>query len=102
MLNSSIWPIDRTLPDATTPGQSVPASDGKEEVLRIPPPKSSINGASPSNCLVSYPNIRWGWVLSLCRDAVSAFYNHSRQGYAYEEVRIILGFQYFLNVHFFY
>ena len=33
---SSIWPIDRTLLGATTPGQSEPGSDGNEGVLRIP------------------------------------------------------------------
>ena len=38
---------------ATTPGQSEPGSDGNEGVLRIPQ-SSSITGASPSNCLVSY------------------------------------------------
>ena len=33
---SSIWPMDRTLSVATTPGQSWPGSDGNEGVLRIP------------------------------------------------------------------
>ena len=33
---SSIWPIDRTLSDATTPGQGGPESYGNEWVLRIP------------------------------------------------------------------
>ena len=33
---SFIWPIDRTLSGATTPGQSGPGSDGNEGVLRIP------------------------------------------------------------------
>ena len=32
---SSIWPIDRTLSGATTPGQSEPESDGNEGVLHI-------------------------------------------------------------------
>ena len=41
---SSIWPIDRTLSGATTPGQSGPGSDGNEGVLRIPQ-NSSITGA---------------------------------------------------------
>ena len=39
---SSIWPIDRTLSDATTPHQSKPQS-------------SIITGALLSNSLVSYP-----------------------------------------------
>ena len=32
---SFIWPIDRTLSGATTPGQNKPGSDGSERVLRI-------------------------------------------------------------------
>ena len=36
MSNSSIWPTDRTLSDATTPGQIGPGSDGNEGVLHIP------------------------------------------------------------------
>ena len=53
---SSIWPIDRTLSDATTSGQSGPGSDGSEKVLHIPQ-GSSITGTSP-NCLVSYQDTR--------------------------------------------
>ena len=33
---SSIWPIDRTLSDTTTPGHSGPGSNSNEVVLRIP------------------------------------------------------------------
>ena len=33
---SSIWAIDRTLSDATTPGQGWPKSNGNEVVLSIP------------------------------------------------------------------
>ena len=51
---SSIWPIDRTLSSATTPGQSGPGSNGNEGVLRIPQ-ISSITGTSPSDGLMSYP-----------------------------------------------
>ena len=50
---SSIWPIDRTISGATTPGQSKPGSDSNERVIRIPQ-SSSITGTSPSDCLVSY------------------------------------------------
>ena len=50
---TSIWPIDRTLSGAITPGQSGPGIDGNEGVLRIPQ-STSITGASPSDCLVSY------------------------------------------------
>ena len=64
---SSIWPIDRTLSDITTPGLSGPGSDGNEGVVHIPQ-SSSITGTSPSDYLVSYPghSLRWG-VLLLCR-----------------------------------
>ena len=41
MSNSSIWPIDRTLSGATTPGQVVPGSNAYEEV--------SIPQGSPSD-----------------------------------------------------
>ena len=36
MLNSFIWPIDKTLLGDTTPGQCVSWNDGNEEVLCIP------------------------------------------------------------------
>ena len=49
---SSIWPIDRTPSDATTPGGSEPGSNSNEEILYIP--QSSRIWASPSDCLVSY------------------------------------------------
>ena len=48
----SIWLIDRTLSNATTPGQSGSGRNGNEEVLHIP--LISKAGASPSNCLMSY------------------------------------------------
>ena len=53
MSNSSIWSIDRTLSDATTPDKSGPGNNGNEGVLRIPQ-SSSITGASPTDYLVSY------------------------------------------------
>ena len=49
----SIWPTDRTLSNATTPGQSVLESNGNVEALHIP--QSSKVGASPSDGLMSYP-----------------------------------------------
>ena len=49
---SFIWPIDRTLSGATTPGQNGRWSDGNEGVLRIPQ-SSYITGVSLSDCLVS-------------------------------------------------
>ena len=54
MPNSSIWPFDRSLSGATTPSQRGPESNGNEGALIISQ-SSSITGASPSNCLVSYP-----------------------------------------------
>ena len=51
---SSISPIDKTLSNATTLGQSGPGSNGNERVICIPQ-SSSITGASPSDCFVSYP-----------------------------------------------
>ena len=85
MSNSSIWPIDRTISGATTPGQSRPGSDGNEGVLYIPQ-SNSITGASPSDCLVSYPLRSFREVLPLYRDAVDVFYcpsrlDHSLVGY---------------------
>ena len=50
--------MDRTLSGATTPGQSGPGSDDNEDLLRILQ-SSMINGASPSDCLVSYPGHSW-------------------------------------------
>ena len=50
---SFIWPIDRILSGATTPGQSVSGSDGNKGELRLPQ-SFSITGTSPSDCLVSY------------------------------------------------
>ena len=71
MLDSSIWPIDRTLSGATTSDQSEPESNGNEEVLCVP---QSITVASPSDCLVTYPGHSLEGVLPLCRDAVGLFY----------------------------
>ena len=78
MSNSSIWYIDRTQTDSTTPGQSGPGSGGNNKVLRIPW-SSSITGASPADCLVSYLGHLYvcvcvcGGVLPLCRDAFGVF-----------------------------
>ena len=54
MSNNSIWPIDKTLSDATTPGQSGHGIDGNEGVLYIRQ-NSSITESSSSDCFVSYP-----------------------------------------------
>ena len=52
MSNSSIWPIDRSLSDATTLGQKGHRSKSNEGILHIP--QSSRTGASPPNSLMSY------------------------------------------------
>ena len=52
MPNTSIWPIDMTLPGATTLGQSGSGSHGNEGVLHISQ-SSSIIGDLP-DCLVPY------------------------------------------------
>ena len=59
MSNSSIGPVDKTLSGATTPVQSGPGSDGNKGVLHIPQ-RFSITGATPSDCLVSYPGLSLG------------------------------------------
>ena len=51
---SSISPINRNQSCATTPGLCEPGSDGNEGILCISQ-SSSITGASPSDCLMSYP-----------------------------------------------
>ena len=61
MSNTSIWHIDRTLSGATSLSQSGPGSDANKEELGISQ-SSSINGASPSDCLVSYPGHTLGGV----------------------------------------
>ena len=81
ILFNSVWPIDRTLSGATTRDQSGPVNNGNKGVLRILQ-SSSITGASPSDCLVSYPrhSLR---VLPLCRDSVGVFYSPSWPGQIY-------------------
>ena len=80
MSNSFIWPIMRTLSGVTTQGQSGPASNGNEEVFRIPQ-IPSITQTSLSDCLVSYPehSLVVG-VLPLCKNAVGLFYSPRRLG----------------------
>ena len=63
---SSIWPIDRSLPGATTPDLSGTRTEGNEGVLRIPQ-SSSITLATPSDCFVLYPEHSLGSVIPLQR-----------------------------------
>ena len=70
-----MWPMDRTLSDATTQSQSEPGSDGNDGILSIPQ-SSSIHGASSSDYLVSYQDSLCGrGVVPLCIDAVNVFYS---------------------------
>ena len=59
MSNSFIWPIDRTLSGATTPGQSGPGSDWIEGELSIRL-SSGITEVSASDCLMSYSRLIGG------------------------------------------
>ena len=70
--SSSTLPIDRTLSGATTAGQGEPGSDGNEGVHCISQ-STSVTGASPSDCLVSYTGHSLG-------DAVSVFNYPSHLG----------------------
>ena len=81
MLNSSIWPLDRTLSGATTPSQNESASESNEEVLYIPQ-SSSITRVSPSVCLMSYQDTLWRGVLPFCSDVVNIFYSPSQLGFS--------------------
>ena len=57
---SSIRPLNRTLPGATTPRQRGPGSDDNKRVLCIPQ-SFSVTEALPFDCLVSYPGLSlWG------------------------------------------
>ena len=64
---SSIWPIDRILSGATTPGLSEPGSDGNKGVLCIPQ-SFNITETSTSDCFVSYPGytLQGGTPLQKC------------------------------------
>ena len=75
MLNTSIWPIGRTLSDVTTPGQS--GRDCNEGVLRITQ-SSSISEASPSDCLMIYLEILVGESYPFIEDDIGVFYSPSR------------------------
>ena len=80
MSNRSIRPLDWTLSGATTLGLSGPGSNGNKRVHSISK-SSSITGASPSACLVSYLGPLLGGGLPLCRDAVGVFFSPSWLGW---------------------
>ena len=92
---SSIWPIDRILSGALTPGQSGLYSDDNEGVLRIPQ-SSSGTATSPSDCLVLYSEQSATSVLGMtpteytdCISAVGVFYSPSQLGKRQRGWRII-------------
>ena len=87
MSNSFIWPIDKTILDATTPGQNGPGSDDHESVICISQ-SSSITGAFPSDCLMSYPGHSFGGVLPCCRDVVGIFYSSAPPIGQYTELNV--------------
>ena len=72
MSKNSIWPIDRTLTYATTPGQSGTGNNANEGVLHIS--QSCWTGTSPSDCLMSYLGHSLPGGLPLCRVEVGIFY----------------------------
>ena len=84
MLISSIQPIDKTLSDATTMGQSGPESDSNKGVLCISQ-SSSIIGTSPLDYLVSYLGYLLGEAYSFCQDAVGVFYNPNQLSHPSKE-----------------
>ena len=53
----SIWPINRTLSDSTTPGQTGPGSNDNKRVLLVP--QISKDVASSEKDLMSNPGTRW-------------------------------------------
>ena len=71
-----IWPIDRTLSGAITPGWSGPRNEDNEGLVHIPQ-SSSITATSWSDCLVTYLGHSLRRILPLCRNAIGVFYNLS-------------------------
>ena len=80
--NNSVWHTDRIISADTIPSQSGPGSDGNKGVPRISK-SSSITGASPSDCLVSYSGYSLRGVLALCSDAASVLCSPSRLGHTF-------------------
>ena len=80
MSNSSIRPLDKTLTGAITPSDWGPGRGGNEKVLCISQ-NYCITEASPSYCLVSYPeHSLGGGVQQFRRDIVDVFFSPSRLG----------------------
>ena len=75
--NKSIWPIDRTLSGATTPGQRGPGSMAMKEYSALPKAQLLLK---PHHQIVDCHRTLVGGVLPLCRDAVGVFCSLSRLG----------------------
>ena len=79
MSNSSIWPIDRTLSGATTPGQNAPKSDCNEGYSAFLKAPALLKPHHQIFCVISRTLVG-SRVLPLCRDTVGVFYTPSRLG----------------------
>ena len=82
---SSIWPIDRTLSGATTPGQTGPGAMAMKGTPYSPKLQYCWNFTIRLFSVISTTLVvvvvgGGGRVLSLCRDAVGVFYSSIRLG----------------------
>ena len=69
---SSIWPVDRTISGATTPGQSGPGNNSIEGVICILQSSSS-SKFTQLDCLLSYPgHLLGGGLISSKLNAIDA------------------------------
>ena len=91
---NSIWPIDRTLFGASTPGQILLGSDGNEGVFDIPQ-SSSITGTF----FESYLRHSLGRVLHLCREVDIVFYSSSWLGRNVEKRPLLQSEEFCLKGH---
>ena len=66
-MSEFFWPRDRTHSGATTPGKSIPGSDGNEGILHIPQSSSTIRLFSVISRILTEV------VSLLCRDVVDVF-----------------------------
>ena len=69
----TVWPIDRTLLGATTPGQSGPGSDDNEAYSAFPKAPALLESHQQTFSVI--PGYSLEGVLPLCRDAVGIFYS---------------------------
>ena len=82
---SLIWPIDRTLTGATSPGQIRSGSDGRKGVLYIFPKLQYCWSLTISLFSIISKTLDQGGGLFLCRDAVGVFCSPSQLGQDYWE-----------------